>query len=33
MNITVEVKTGKRRVIDYILAPLQRYQSESFREQ
>jgi len=33
MNVTVEVKTGKRRVIDYILAPLQRYQSESLREQ
>lgn len=33
MNVTVEVKTGKRRVIDYVLAPLQRYQSESLREQ
>lgn len=33
MNITVEVKTGKRRIIDYVLAPLQRYQSESLREQ
>lgn len=33
MNITVEVKTGKRRMIDYILAPLQRYQDESLREQ
>lgn len=33
MNITVEVKTGKRRMIDYILAPLKRYQDESLREQ
>lgn len=33
MNVTVEVKTGKRRIIDYILAPLQRYQDESLREQ
>lgn len=33
MNVTVEVKTGKRRMIDYILAPLQRYQDESLREQ
>lgn len=33
MNISVEVKTGKRRMIDYILAPLKRYQDESLREQ
>lgn len=33
MAVTVEIKTGKRRVIEYILAPLQRYQSESMREQ
>lgn len=33
MNVSVEIKTGKRRVIDYILAPLQRYQNESLREQ
>ena len=33
MNVTVEIKTGKRRIIDYVLAPLQRYQSESLREQ
>lgn len=33
MNVTVEVKTGKRRMIDYILAPLKRYQDESLREQ
>ena len=29
----IEVETGKRRVIDYILAPLMRYQDESLREQ
>jgi len=33
MAITVEIKTGKRRLIEYILAPLQRYQDESLREQ
>ena len=33
MAVTVEIKTGKRRVIDYILAPLKRYQDESLREQ
>ena len=26
MSITVEIKTGKRKIIDYILAPLQAYQ-------
>ena len=33
MAVTVEIKTGKRRIIDYILAPLQEYQDESLREQ
>ena len=33
MSITVEIKTGKRKIIDYILAPLQEYQDESLREQ
>ena len=33
MAITVEIKTGKRKIIDYILAPLQEYQDESLREQ
>jgi hemolysin D len=33
MSVTVEIKTGKRRIIDYILAPLQEYQDESLREQ
>lgn len=32
MNVTVEVKTGKRKMIQYLLAPLQEYQSESLRE-
>ncbi|MEO5374995.1 MAG: HlyD family type I secretion periplasmic adaptor subunit [Alphaproteobacteria bacterium] len=32
MAATVEIKTGKRRVIDYLLAPLKQYQSESMRE-
>jgi hemolysin D len=32
MVTTVEIKTGKRRLIEYILAPLQRYQDESMRE-
>ncbi len=28
----VEVKTGKRRVIEYFLSPLMQYSSESLRE-
>lgn len=32
MTVTVEIKTGRRRVIEYILAPFIRYQSESMRE-
>lgn len=32
MAVTVEIKTGKRRLIEYILAPLLRYRSESMRE-
>jgi hemolysin D len=32
MSVTVEVKTGKRRVIEYFLAPLLRYKQESIRE-
>lgn len=32
MAVTVEVKTGRRRVIEYFLSPLLRYQSESLRE-
>lgn len=32
MAVTVEVKTGKRRVIEYFLSPLMQYQDESLRE-
>lgn len=32
MAVTVEVKTGKRRVIEYFLSPLLQYQDESLRE-
>ncbi len=32
MNITAEIKTGQRRVIDYLLSPVQRAGSESLRE-
>ncbi len=32
MAVTVEIKTGKRRVMEYFLSPLMEYQSESFKE-
>lgn len=32
MNLTAEIKTGHRRVIDYLLSPVQRAGSESLRE-
>jgi hemolysin D len=32
MSVTVEVKTGKRRIIEYLLSPLLRYKQESIRE-
>jgi hemolysin D len=32
MNLTAEIKTGKRRVIEFLLSPLQRASSESLRE-
>lgn len=32
MAVTVEVKTGRRRAIDYVLAPLREIQSVSFNE-
>ncbi|MEC9265760.1 MAG: HlyD family type I secretion periplasmic adaptor subunit [Pseudomonadota bacterium] len=32
MSVTVEIKTGKRRIIEFLLAPLQRYQDEAIRE-
>jgi len=33
MTVTAEIKTGKRKIIEYILAPLQEYVDESMREQ
>ena len=32
MAVTVEVKTGTRRVIEYFLSPLMQVSSESLRE-
>ncbi|PTP55362.1 hypothetical protein CWO23_25740 [Vibrio splendidus] len=32
MSVTVEILTGRRKIIDYILSPLQKYQSEALRE-
>jgi hemolysin D len=32
LALTAEIKTGKRRVIEYLLSPVQRYASESMRE-
>ena len=32
MAVTVEVKTGKRRVIEYFLSPFLQYKEESLRE-
>lgn len=32
MSVTVEVKIGKRRIIEYFLSPLLRYKQESIRE-
>jgi len=32
MAVTVEIKTGSRRIIDYLLSPLLRYRHESLRE-
>ena len=32
MNVTAEIKTGQRRVIEYLLSPIQKAGSESFRE-
>jgi hemolysin D len=33
MNVTAEIRTGERRVIEYLLAPLQRASREGLREQ
>ncbi|MBI4382797.1 MAG: HlyD family type I secretion periplasmic adaptor subunit [Nitrospinae bacterium] len=32
MSVTVEIKTGKRRLIEYFLSPLLRYKQESLKE-
>jgi hemolysin D len=32
MAVTVEIKTGKRRLIEYLMSPLLRYKQESLRE-
>jgi hemolysin D len=32
MAVTVEIKTGTRRIIEYLLSPLLRYKQESLRE-
>ena len=32
MNLTAEIKTGKRRIIEFLLSPVQRAASESLRE-
>jgi len=32
MAVTVEIKTGKRRLIEYFLSPLLQYKDESLRE-
>jgi hemolysin D len=32
MAVTVEIKTGTRRIIEYVMSPLLRYQQESMRE-
>jgi hemolysin D len=33
MAVTVEIKTGSRRILSYLLSPLLRYQQETLREQ
>jgi hemolysin D len=32
MAVTVEVKTGSRRLIEYVMSPVLRYRQESLRE-
>jgi hemolysin D len=32
MAVTVEIRTGERRIIEYVLSPLLRYRQESLRE-
>jgi hemolysin D len=32
MAVTVEIKTGSRRIIEYLMSPVLRYRQESLRE-
>jgi hemolysin D len=32
MAVTVEIKTGSRRIISYLLSPILRYKQETLRE-
>ena len=32
MNITAEIKTGRRRIIEYLMSPIVKAGSESLRE-
>jgi hemolysin D len=32
MAVTVEIKTGSRRIISYLLSPVLRYKQEALRE-
>jgi hemolysin D len=32
MAVTVEIKTGSRQILSYLLSPLLRYRQESLRE-
>ena len=32
MAITVEIKTGSRRIIEYLMSPLLRYRHDGLRE-
>jgi hemolysin D len=32
MAVTVEIKTGSRRIVSYLLSPLLRYRQETLRE-
>jgi hemolysin D len=32
MTVSVEIRTGTRSIIDYLLSPLGRYRHDSFRE-
>lgn len=32
MNVTAEIKTGKRRIVEFLLSPVQKAGNESLRE-